>query len=157
MNENEYTSSQITFPSGTCLHDIFMREVTRCPNATAIIFGSQSMTYAELDRRSDSLAKQLLLLGIQTEDFVAIYLERSFEMIVGIFGILKAGGAYVPIDVDYPKDRMDFMIQDSQAKVILTQRHLAQNLPTSNTQIITLDDDPEISNQKMSHRATLPT
>ncbi|MBK8563871.1 MAG: amino acid adenylation domain-containing protein [Saprospiraceae bacterium] len=151
MNENEYTSSQITFPSGTCLHDIFMREVTRCPNATAIIFGSQSMTYAELDRRSDSLAKQLLLLGIQTEDFVAIYLERSFEMIVGIFGILKAGGAYVPIDVDYPKDRMDFMIQDSQAKVILTQRHLAQNLPTSNTQIITLDDDPEISNLKSSN------
>ncbi len=110
------------------------------------------MTYAELDRRSDALASQLLLLGIQTEDFVAIYLERSFEMIIGIFGILKAGAAYVPIDVDYPKDRMALMVEDCQAKVILTQSNLKENLPQSVAKIICLDRplpafNPEVSGQ----------
>jgi amino acid adenylation domain-containing protein len=110
------------------------------------------MTYAELDRRSDALGSQLLQLGILTEDFVAIYLERSFEMIIGILGILKAGAAYVPIDVDYPKDRMAFMVEDCQAKVIITQSHLKEKLPQSVAKIICLDQpqpatNPEVSGQ----------
>ncbi|MCC6723568.1 MAG: amino acid adenylation domain-containing protein, partial [Saprospiraceae bacterium] len=88
---------------------------------------------------------QLLHLGIHPEDFVAIYLERSFEMIIGIFGILKAGGAYVPIDVDYPTDRMAFMVEDCQAKVILTQSHLKENLPKIKALVICLDQpQPQI-------------
>ncbi len=139
MNENKHVSSVLTFPSDTCLHEIFQREVLRCPDATALVFGSASMTYAELDDSSTQLAYQLVKLGIQPEDFVAIYLERSFEMIIGIFGILKAGGAYVPIDVDYPTDRMSFMVEDCAAKVILTQSHLVKNLPNTNAKFICLD------------------
>ncbi|MBK9015688.1 MAG: non-ribosomal peptide synthetase [Saprospiraceae bacterium] len=139
MNENKHVSSVLTFPSDTCLHEIFQREVLRCPDATALVFGSASMTYAELDDSSTQLAYQLVKLGIQSEDFVAIYLERSFEMIIGIFGILKAGGAYVPIDVDYPTDRMAFMVEDCAAKVILTQSHLVKNLPNTNAKVICLD------------------
>ncbi len=139
MNENEYVNNLISFPSDSCLHEIFKREVLRSPDAIALVFGSQSMTYAELDRRYDQLAAHLIHLGIQTEDFVAIYLERSFEMIIGIFGILKAGAAYVPIDVDYPRDRMAFMVEDSQAKVILTQSHLKENLPKTKAHVICLD------------------
>ena len=151
MSENKHVSSVLTFPSDTCLHAIFQREVQRCPDATALVFGSDSMTYAELDARSTQLASHLVQLGIQTEDFVAIYLERSFEMIIGIFGILKAGAAYVPIDVDYPKDRMAFMVEDCQAKVILTQSHLKDNLPQTSAQIISLDQPmPPIVNRKSS-------
>ncbi|MCU0348890.1 MAG: amino acid adenylation domain-containing protein, partial [Saprospiraceae bacterium] len=151
MTENKHVSSVLTFPSDTCLHDIFQREVCRCPGATALVFGSSSMTYAELDDRSNQLAAQLVQLGIQPEDFVAIYLERSFEMIVGIFGILKAGGAYVPIDVDYPTDRMAFMVEDCRAKVVLTQSHLKENLPKTTAHICCLDQPlPPIVNRKSS-------
>ncbi len=151
MNEDIDVSGVLTFPSDTCLHDIFKREVHRNPDAIALVFGSQSMTYGELDTRSTQLANQLIQLGIQPEDFVAIYLERSFEMIIAIFGILKAGGAYVPIDVDYPTDRMAFMVEDCAAKVILTQSHLAPNLSSSKAKIINLDQPlSEIVNRKSS-------
>jgi amino acid adenylation domain-containing protein len=149
MNENETVSNQFSFPSDTCLHEIFQREAIRCPHAIALVFGSQSMTYAEIDTRSDQLANHLISLGIQTEDFVAIYLERSFEMIIGIFGILKAGAAYVPIDVDYPKDRMAFMVEDCAAKVILTQSNLTENLPKTTAHVLCLDqpqDFPSLIN-----------
>ncbi|MBI5917427.1 MAG: amino acid adenylation domain-containing protein, partial [Bacteroidetes bacterium] len=139
MNEDQHVSQGLTFPSDTCLHEIFQREVSRCPDAIALVSGSESMTYAELDARSTHLAHHLATLGIQSENFVAIYIDRSFDMIVGIFSILKAGGAYVPIDVDYPKDRMAFMVEDSQAKVILTQSHLAKNLPETSAHVICLD------------------
>ncbi len=149
MYENKHVSGIISFPSDTCVHELFQQQAHRCPNAVALVFGTQSMTFAELDNRSTQLAQQLLSLGIQTEDFVAIYLERSFEMMIGIFGILKAGGAYVPIDVDYPADRMAFMVEDCQAKVILTQRHLKENLPITNAQVIALDEpQPPIVNRK---------
>ncbi|MCF8246999.1 MAG: amino acid adenylation domain-containing protein [Saprospiraceae bacterium] len=151
MKENKHVSSVPTFPSDICLHDIFQRVVRRCPDATALVFGSESMTYVELDRRSSQLASQLTQLGIQTEDFVAIYLERSFEMIIGIFGALKAGATYVPIDVDYPTDRMAFMLEDCAAKVILTQSHLTQKLINAKAKIIKLDQPlPKIVNRKSS-------
>ena len=91
MDKILHGSKHITFPSDQSLHEIFRREVQHNPSGTALIFGGEKMTYAELDRRSDQLAAYLIALGIQSEDFVALYLERSFELIVGIFGILKAG------------------------------------------------------------------
>ena len=132
--------SDISFPSDDSLHQLFRREVKLNPDKTALVFQDKTMSYQELDNRSDQVASQLLELGIQPEDFVALYLERSFDIIIGIFGILKAGGAYVPIDVDYPKDRMAFMVADAQAKVILTQKHLKEYLPITEAKIICLDD-----------------
>ncbi|MCB0517420.1 MAG: amino acid adenylation domain-containing protein [Lewinellaceae bacterium] len=147
MNENKHVSNTISFPSDSCLHEIFRREARRNPGAIALVSGSESMTYAELDARSDELANQLLAAGIQPEDFVAIYLDRSFGMIVAIFAILKAGGAYVPIDVNYPSDRMAFMLEDARAKVLLTQTSLLKNIPTTQAKVICLDA-PEIVNRK---------
>ena len=139
MCENKHVSNTISFPSDICLHDIFRREARSNPGGIALISGSESMTYAELDARSDELAGHLMERGIQPEDFVAIYLDRSFEMIIAIFGILKAGSAYVPIDVNYPTDRLAFMVKDAQAKVILTQTSLLKNLPETTAQVICLD------------------
>lgn len=97
------------------------------------------MTYAALNFQSDLLARYLVAHGVGTEDFVAIYLDRSFDMIVGIFAILKAGGAYVPIDVNYPADRMRFMASDCGAKIVLTQSHLAHQLKGIQAKVICLD------------------
>ena len=154
MYEDKHVSGSISFPSHTCVHELFMQQARRSSNAVALVFGTQSMTYAELDDRSTQLSQQLLSVGIQTEDFVAIYLERSFEMIIGIFGILKAGGAYVPIDVDYPADRMAYMVEDCRAKVILTQSHLKENLPQSTAHIIALDEPIVNRNSSIVNQAS---
>ena len=150
MNGNKHVSkNKPTFSSGSCLHEVFRSEVRRAPEAIALLFGSESMTYAELDTRSDELATYLVSLGIQQEDFVVVYLDRSFEMIVAIFAILKAGGAYVPVDVNYPADRLAFMLEDAQAKVILTQSSLLKNIPETKAKVICLDTR-EILNLKSS-------
>ena len=140
MNENSHVSNPCAFPSDICLHDIFQREAQKAPSNIALVQGDSSMTYTELDAKSSDLATQLLQAGIQPEDFVAIYLDRSFEMIIAIFAILKAGGAYVPIDVNYPADRMAFMLEDARAKVLLTQSSLLKNIPETKAKVICLDN-----------------
>ncbi|HFA51232.1 MAG TPA: amino acid adenylation domain-containing protein [Bacteroidetes bacterium] len=157
MNQHLRQAENISFPSDTCLHDLFRRQAERCPDATALVFKNKSITYQELDRRSDQIAARLIQLGIQPEDFVALYLERSLELIIGIFGILKAGGAYVPIDVDYPKDRMAFMLQDAQAKAVLTQKHLKNSLPKTPANLIVLDEQPATNNQQPATSNQQPT
>ena len=144
MNKHFYVSD-ISFPSDISLHQLFKRQAEQYPDQPALVFKGQKMSYRELDHRSDEVASHLIQLGIQQEDFIALYLERSFEIIIGILGILKAGAAYVPIDVDYPKDRMAFMVEDAQAKVILAQRHLKANLPKTKAAIICLDEKQAIN------------
>ena len=140
------TSEPISFPADRCLHELLTARAQEQPDKPALIFRNESMSFSELDRRSTELALVLQESGVGVEDFVAIYCERSFELIVAIFGILKAGGAYVPIDVDYPNDRMAFMVQDAGAKVILTQSHLAPRLPDTGARVISLDEPlPESS------------
>lgn len=140
MNKDNYLSknSPKEVP-GRSLHGYFSQTARRNPAAIALISGSESMTYAELDDRSNRLARQLLHLGLQTEDFVAIYLDRSFEMIVAIFAILKAGGAYLPIDVNYPADRIAFMLEDGRVKVLLTQSSRMEGIPAAQARIVCLD------------------
>ncbi|TAK34570.1 MAG: amino acid adenylation domain-containing protein [Saprospiraceae bacterium] len=139
MGDYNQISNEITFPGDVCLHHLFERQAAQRPEATALVFGEQSMSYAEMNRRADALAQQLVDMGIQTEDFVALHLERSFHLMVAVFAVLKAGGAYVPIDVDYPKERLAYMVNDAGAKVILTQSWLAGNLPETKARIIFLD------------------
>ncbi|MEO1260059.1 MAG: amino acid adenylation domain-containing protein [Bacteroidota bacterium] len=140
MNKHLYVSD-ISFPSDLSLHQLFKHQAEQRPNHIALVYKGRTMSFKELDQQSDEVASRLLQLGIQQEEFVALYLERSFELIVGIFGVLKAGGAYVPIDVDYPKDRMAFMVEDAQAKIILTQKHLQNNLPQTSATTICLGEN----------------
>ena len=148
---------EISFPSDVSLHQILKREVGRNPHKPALVFQDKSISFQELDYRSDQIAAHLLQLGIQPEDFVALYLERSLEIIIGIFGILKAGGAYVPIDVDYPKERMAFMVKDAKAKVILTQSHLKKNLPKTEAAVICLDSEYSIPNTPIPNSPFSPS
>ncbi len=94
-----------------------------------MVFEDKQLTYAELNARANQLAHHLIALGVGPEVLVGICLERSLELIVGLLGILKAGGAYVPLDPGYPKERLAFMLTDTQAPVLLTQQALLGQLP----------------------------
>ena len=106
----------------TLIHELFEQQASAQPDAVAVAFENDSLTYAELDARANQLAHELIALGVQPDDRVAICVERSLEMVVGLLGILKAGGAYVPLDPTYPADRLQYMLQDSAPKALLTQQ-----------------------------------
>jgi amino acid adenylation domain-containing protein/non-ribosomal peptide synthase protein (TIGR01720 family) len=131
------------YESDRCIHELFEQQAERTPDAIAVLFGERQLTYRELNDRANRLARYLQALGVEPEVLVGISLERSMEAIVGILGILKAGGAYVPLDPDYPHERLSFMLSDSQVKVLLTQQHLADELPAHDAQIVCLDADWE--------------
>ena len=102
-----------------CLHELFAEQVRQRPDAVAVVFDNQQISYAELDVRSNDLAHRLRQLGVGVESCVAICVKRSIEMIVGLVGILKAGGIYVPLDADYPTERLSYMLNNSQIAALL--------------------------------------
>ena len=111
-----------------CLHELFEEQVARTPDAVAVVFEGQELTYRELNSRANQLGHYLQRLGVGPEVFVGICVERSLEMIVGTLGILKAGGAYLPLDPSYPRERLSFMLGDGEVSVVLTQQHLCEQL-----------------------------
>ena len=113
------------FPHDKCIHELFEEQVERDPDAVAVVFEDTSLSYGELNRRANQLAHHLCSLGVGPDKPVAICVERSLEMIVGLLAILKAGGAYVPLDPSYPEDRIRFMLEDSAPAVLLRQSHLS--------------------------------
>ncbi len=130
---------QVDYPQEQCIHQLFEAQVERTPKAIAVVFEEQSLTYSELNCRANQLAHYLQTLGVWPEVLVGISVERSLEMIVGLLGILKAGGAYVPLDPDYPPERLQFMLEDSQVPFLITQRSLLAKLPASQATLICLD------------------
>ncbi len=138
----EWNAGQMPYPSDRCVHELFEAQVERAPNATAVTLEGETLTYAELNQRANQLAHHLLKLGVGPETLVGICAERSLEMIVGLLGVLKAGGAYVPLDPDYPRERLSYMLEDAQLRLLLTQSNLADRLHTSPiTQHVYLDRD----------------
>ncbi|MCA9984710.1 MAG: LLM class flavin-dependent oxidoreductase, partial [Anaerolineales bacterium] len=123
------------------MHSLFMAQAARTPDATAIVFENQSMSYGELDRRTNQLAHELQRLGIGPEKPVGLFIERGLDMIVGLLGILKAGGAYLPLDPTYPSDRIAFMVEDAGVPVLLTLNHLVPQLPPHSAHVLRLDTD----------------
>ena len=117
------------YPSGSCVHRLFEQQVERTPDAVAAVFGDERLTYRELNERANRLAHHLQKRGVGPEVRVSLYLERSLELVVGVLAIFKAGGAYVPIDTAYPEERISFILEDSQAPVLVTQTQLLANLP----------------------------
>ncbi|HEX8184157.1 MAG TPA: amino acid adenylation domain-containing protein, partial [Blastocatellia bacterium] len=116
-------------------------QVERTPDAIAATFDGQRLTYRELNSRANQVANYLQRLGVGPEVSVGISVERSLEMVVGVLGILKAGGVYVPIDPAYPVDRQAFMLEDTQAPIVLTLERLVEGLPETNARVVRLDTD----------------
>jgi len=124
-----------------CIHELFEAQVRRTPEATAVVFEKQHLTYAALNARANQLAHHLRKLGVGPEALVAVAMERSLDLVVGLLAILKAGGAYVPLDPSYPVERLAFMLADTQAPVLLTQKRLLGQLPAHAGQTLCLDRD----------------
>lgn len=137
----EFNNTKTDYPIGKCVHRLFEAQVERTPDAFAVVFKEQQLTYAELNAKANQLAHYLQQLGIGPEVLVGICVERSLEMVIGLLGILKAGGAYVPIDPTYPSKRKAFILKDTQAPLLLTQQHLAAGLPIEKIQFICIDTD----------------
>ena len=122
----EWNDTKTEFPSDKCVHELFEQQVAKTPDAVAVVFEEESLSYAELNRRANQLAHYLRELGVRPDDRVAICVERSLEMIVALLAVLKAGGAYVPLDPAYPVERLRFMLADSEPVALLTQSLLRE-------------------------------
>lgn len=134
-----WSDTKEDYGTDKCLHQLFEEQVKRTPEAIAVVFEDQELTYGVLNRYADRLAQRLRELGVGPDVLVGLCVERSVDLVIGILGILKAGGAYLPLDPSYPKERLEFMLQDSGAPVIVTQRHISPSIPTRGAVRVCLD------------------
>ncbi|MCK4258179.1 MAG: amino acid adenylation domain-containing protein [Halanaerobiales bacterium] len=117
----EFNNTQTDYPKDMTIYQLFEKQVKRTPDNIAIEYNDQQLTYRQLNEKTNQLARRLRLLGVKPDTIVAIMVERSLEMTIGIFAIEKAGGAYLPINPQYPKDRIEYMLENSQTDILLTQ------------------------------------
>lgn len=129
------------FPQTKCVHELFEEQAARTPEKIAVSFENKTFTYKELNEASNQLAHALQSSGIAPESLVGLAMEPSVELIVGILGILKAGGAYIPMDPHYPSERLHFMMEDTQASVVVTQPNLCDKIPATKAKIFSIDPD----------------
>ncbi|PYS20674.1 MAG: non-ribosomal peptide synthetase [Acidobacteria bacterium] len=147
-----WNETQREYAGEQCVHELFAAQTARTPEAVAVVCGEQQLTYRQLNQRANQLAHYLQQQGVGPDILVGVMLERSLEIVVALLAILKAGGAYVPLDSQYPKERLAFMIEDAQLRLLLTQAELDSALPTTNVEVVYLDRDWErIAEQSAEH------
>ncbi|NPC82856.1 amino acid adenylation domain-containing protein, partial [Pyxidicoccus fallax] len=148
----EWNAASADFPRDLCVHELFSLQAARTPDAVAVSFGSQSLTYRQLDERTNQLARHLRSLGVGPEVLVGLCVERSVDLIVSILGVLKAGGAYLPLEASYPAERLAFMLQDSRVGLLLVHHSQLQHLPPFSVPVVRVDSDWEA----ISRHSVLP-
>jgi amino acid adenylation domain-containing protein len=135
----EWNRTERPYPRGVCIHELFDAQVRERPDAVALVWGEESLTYRELDARANQLANHLVRLGVGPDVRVGVLLERSAELIVSILAVLKAGGAYVPLDPGYPAERLRLMLSDSSVRVLLSRSELAEVVEAHDLAVVHLD------------------
>ncbi|WP_434482180.1 amino acid adenylation domain-containing protein, partial [Pseudomonas putida] len=136
----DWNRTEAALPSALCIHDLVAAQVARTPDALALVHGEHELTYAQLNAQANRLAHKLRELGVGADIMVGLAVDRTLDMVVGLLAILKAGGAYVPLDPEYPSERLAYMLEDSKARVLLSQSQLLGRLPESaNAQILLMD------------------
>jgi natural product biosynthesis luciferase-like monooxygenase protein len=138
----DWNQTAMPYPQDRCIHELFEQQVAQRPEAIAVAFADRQLTYAALNEQANQLAHYLQQQGVGPDVMVGLYMERSIDMMVGLLAIHKAGGAYVPLDPDFPADRLVYMVEDSQAPVVLTQQALRHRLPLPTTvRVIAIDSE----------------
>ncbi|MFK0167153.1 condensation domain-containing protein, partial [Rhizobium sp. NPDC090279] len=127
--------------SELCLHELFEEQARQTPEATAVVFGAEQLSYDELNTRANQLAHHLRRQGVGPETLVGVCMERSHEVVVALLGILKAGGAYVPLDPEYPRERLAFMLEDTGVPVVISEERFIDRVANTGTRLILLDRD----------------
>jgi amino acid adenylation domain-containing protein len=135
----EFNATERAYPQDASLVALIEAQVERTPDAVAVVFGNSSLTYQGLNERANQLGHYLREMSVGPDTLVGVFMERSVEMVVALYGILKAGGAYVPIDPDYPADRVAFMLEDARVRVLLTQSKFVGQLPKHDCRLVCLD------------------
>jgi len=143
--------TQRAYPQDKCLHELFEEQVERTPEAIAIQFEEEALTYAELNARANQLARHLRQLGAGSEAIVGVCMERSLEMVVALFGILKSGAAYLPLDPTYPQARLQHMLEEAGVRVVLAQQRWLDNIPSYGGDVVCLDTQWA---ERMGHLST---
>ncbi|RPH59350.1 MAG: amino acid adenylation domain-containing protein, partial [Burkholderiales bacterium] len=144
----EWNDTARDYPAHATLHQLFEEQAARTPAATAVVFEHQPcLDYGTLNRRANQLAHRLRRLGVGPDVMVGLCMQRNPEMIVAMLAILKAGGAYVPIDVDYPAERIAYMLADSAAPVTITRKALAPRLAGAGSRLLCIDDEPSLGDE----------
>ena len=139
----DWNNTTTDYPHDKTIVDLFEEQVVKTPEAIAVVFENQQLTYRGLNSKANQLAHYLQTLGVKPEVLVGICVERSIEMVIGLFGILKAGGAYLPLDPAYPAERLAFMLEDAKVPVLLTQSNLTDRLPEIQAPVVCLDVEAE--------------
>ena len=154
----EWNNTKVDYPQDKCIHELFEAQVEKTPSSVAVVFEDQQLTYCELNAKANQLAHHLRSLGVKPEVLVGICVERSLDMVIGLLAILKAGGVYVPLDPSYPQERIAFILEDTQAPVLLTQASLVETIGQHKAQVIFLDNDyEEIAQQSQENLPSLAT
>jgi amino acid adenylation domain-containing protein len=151
----EWNFTAAEYPRDKCLHELFEAQVARTPDAAAVSFRDERLTYAQLNTRANQLAHYLVRRGVERGERIGIYIERSLEMMIALLAVQKAGAAYVPLDPDYPRERIDLILQDADVKLIVSQKSLMSSLSSRCLEFVCLDTDwPKIQNESPENPAT---
>jgi non-ribosomal peptide synthetase component F len=137
----EWNQTEREYPGNRCIHQLFEKRAQEKPQAVAVVFEGEGITYQQLNQKATQLARYLRSLGAAPETVVGILVDRSLDLVIGLLGILKAGAAYVPLDPTYPANRIAFMLEDSQARIVLTHERLLPSLTETQVQPLCLDSD----------------
>ncbi|OBA07768.1 non-ribosomal peptide synthetase, partial [Bacillus subtilis] len=137
---DKFNNTTAKYPKEKTIHQLFEAQAEQTPEQVAIVFEDEKLTYRQLNERANQLARTLKAKGVRADRLTAIISEHSIDLVVGILAVLKAGGAYVPIDPDYPKRRIQYILEDSKAEIVLTQHHLRQRFTHAGT-IVLLDEE----------------
>ena len=149
----EWNATKVEYPKDECVHELFEEQVEKRPEAVALRYEGEELSYGELNRRANRLGHHLRSLGVKAEERVAICVERGFGMMIAILAVLKAGGAYVPLDPAYPEERLSYMLEDSGPVALLTEARVRGSLPAAAERMKVLDvgESPEWSRQQESN------
>ncbi|MEM9274437.1 MAG: amino acid adenylation domain-containing protein, partial [Cyanobacteria bacterium P01_F01_bin.143] len=144
----EWNDTEVVYPQEKCIHQLFEAQVEKTPDAVAVVFEEQTLTYTELNTKANQLAHYLQQLGVNPNVLVGICVERSLSMLIGLLAILKAGGTYIPLDPNYPSERLSYILKNSNASVLLTQASVLESIPDNQAQIVCWDKDEELIAQQ---------
>jgi amino acid adenylation domain-containing protein len=144
----EINNTHCEYPEGKCIHELFEEQAARQPEAIAVVFEGKELTYRELNHQANKLARRLRRRGVGPDTMVGLLLERSLDLVVGVLGVLKAGGAYFTLDLNYPKQRLALMLEETRVSLILTQQRWRESLPEFNGDVLCLDNDSLIDEEE---------
>jgi len=153
---NDVDRDRSAAAGGATVHGLFEAQVARTPNATAALFEGESLSYAQLERQANQLARRLRALGVRHDDAVGLLIERSLDMVVAVVAILKAGAGYLPLDPGYPAERLAFMVEDAEMPVLVTSGELADELPVNRAKLLRLDGERAAIGAESGAPLTLP-